>query len=148
MLTRDMEIDGYEFKVTTLGSKEATSLWFRAAGNLGAALASSFSSANDDRDAGSAMMGAIAQAVIMMPSADFDYILGSLAKQTFVKVPNSQAHLPLSTMIPTPADPFAGRMDLLVKYLMFALEVNFGSFLDKRYEPLTSFMTRLMNKDQ
>lgn len=148
-----MEIDGCDFKVTTLGSKEATSLWFRAAGNLGAALASAFSSLNDDQEAdqgtlGTVLMLTIAQAIIKMPESDFDYILGSLAKHTSVKVPDGQGHVPLSKLIPTPADPFAGRMDLLVKYLMFALEVNFGSFLDKRYEPMTSFMTRLMNKDQ
>ena len=150
MLTREMEIDDYEFKVTTMGSKEATALWFRASNNLGAVLAKVMSEhKNDDAEMTIQMyFGVAVQTVLNLPESDFDYILKSLASTTFVKGPNDKGHLPLNKLLPTPSDPFAGRMDLLVKYLMFALEVNFGSFLDSKYEPMTVFMTRMMKKDK
>lgn len=105
-------IEDVDFEVFALGAWEGQELLVKLGGVLGPAL-SSESSAQ-----------AIAQLAMSLSPADLKSITTKLADNTHVKMGSGYDKLSSSYDVV-----FSGRYELMLKWLAFALEVNFGSFL-------------------
>ncbi len=108
-------IDGLEYKVTQLGAKEGRRLLTRLVKVAGPMMAG----------AGTGdVSGALERALGGLKDEDVDFLCDTLARSTEVQVDST--HQPLLADIFD--SHFAGNYHNLMKWLAFALEVNFGSF--------------------
>ena len=112
--SKKMMIDDVEFEVFALGAWEGQALLVRLAALLGPGIAVAMQ--------GDAAF--IAQLCINLPPKDIKEISSKLAENTMINMGSGVSKLESSFDLV-----FSGRYELMMKWLAFALEVNYGSFL-------------------
>jgi hypothetical protein len=105
---KSKQINDCSYEVTQLGAIKGRSLLTRLARILGAG------------------GGDMAKSLGMITEEDMSYICDSFSEVTVVKQPDGKAPY-LKNIFDMH---FAGKYDEMIQWLMFCLEINFGSFLD------------------
>lgn len=113
-------IDGHEFQVSQLPGMRGLKVFTRLSKVLGAGLAGAFG-AKTNEERGVALLSLLQH----VDEADVEYVTKELFSVALVKPPDSEKFGPVNPVFDRV---FQGRIDLLFKALVFALQVNYGDF--------------------
>lgn len=116
-------IDGFTYKVTQLGAKEGRRVFARLVSTLGGAVGALAKEVTGEGNGADAAQGVASFADRITPET-LDFFCDVFAPYTLVC--NGPSELPMSKEFD---DHFAGRYAQMVQWLVFCIEVNFGSFL-------------------
>lgn len=122
--TRPHVIDGFTYSIQQLGAKEGRIVLARILRIVGGAIAAGAAGGEGESN----VTAAVGKLVESLPDAEVNFLCDTFAKGTQVSAEDTPDKVVL--MKDVFDDHFAGRYGAMVKWLMAALETNFGSFLD------------------
>lgn len=121
-------IDGFTFTCSQLPGMRSLKVFTRITKMLGKGASKALGAANGSGKDNAAAGAAVLELLGNVDEADVEYVARQLLEVCVVACPEGSG-LPSGNVAQNFDQLFQGRLDLLLKALIFAIQVNFGSFL-------------------